>query len=313
MADMLSLDKFCGDSTLGGLRCLAITPIDNVNRLPKLGVVCDVPPIKDPQRIYYLWFKKERARFQERSNDSRSGQFYSFQITAQFQGPNVEMEKLINLLKNRCINGFYNDCNRFRLWFWNASFNHTYDTGQRKADKNLYTITITGQHCRENVYLEKDVPCCPPISDDDMCCPTINAVPLSYTPSPTGNTTNLSEFVTGSDGCKYYIDADGNACKLGGNPVTANTQSFQYNAYSGDEITLPPGCIPDPSGLSDEQITSLVCVYRQGVRVNYDPTVPQGQTSNAAADIFSIDYANNKILFPYALEDCDVFITITKP
>jgi hypothetical protein len=44
----------------------------------------------------------------------------------------------------------------------------------------------------------------------------VNGTPVGYIPAATGNTNNLSEFVTGSDGNKYYIDWQGNAMQIGG-------------------------------------------------------------------------------------------------
>jgi len=44
----------------------------------------------------------------------------------------------------------------------------------------------------------------------------VNGTPVGFIPAATGNTTNLSEFVTGSDGNKYYIDWQGNAMQIGG-------------------------------------------------------------------------------------------------
>jgi len=44
----------------------------------------------------------------------------------------------------------------------------------------------------------------------------VNGTAVGYIPAATGNTNNLSEFVTGSDGNKYYIDWQGNAMQIGG-------------------------------------------------------------------------------------------------
>lgn len=44
----------------------------------------------------------------------------------------------------------------------------------------------------------------------------VNGTPVGYIPAATGNTNNLSEFVTGSDGNKYYIDWQGNGIQIGG-------------------------------------------------------------------------------------------------
>lgn len=48
-----------------------------------------------------------------------------------------------------------------------------------------------------------------------LFAPVINNTPLNYVPTATDNTVNLNEYVIGSNGKKYFIDAYGNATERG--------------------------------------------------------------------------------------------------
>lgn len=63
--------------------------------------------------------------------------------------------------------------------------------------------------------------------------------PISYTPTPTGNTANLSEFVTTPTGDLYYIDWQGRAVLLEIAPVEDKNGYYGGNGGNGGDGTVP--------------------------------------------------------------------------
>ena len=84
--------------------------------------------------------------------------------------------------------------------------------------------------------------------------------PILFTPSPTGNTSNYSEFVTGPDGNLYYIDWQGRGVMVSSTAAGDTWNEEYFSSLTGNLITTT-GTLPTT------QTAKRIVVYRTGVKM----------------------------------------------
>lgn len=98
---------------------------------------------------------------------------------------------------------------------------------------------------------------------------------VNYTPNPIGNTDNRGEFITDPSGVNWYIDADGKAIKLGGQP---NKLHEYLGLITGATIVTT---ITLPSNGKEWRIE----LYRSGSRLTY------GQDFSSTTNTITLEIA----------------------
>lgn len=87
----------------------------------------------------------------------------------------------------------------------------------------------------------------------------IDPVQLAYIPAATGNTTHLSEFVTGSDGNVYFVDWQGRAALVSSTAAADWTEEY-FPSITGNTITAA-GTLPNVN------TAKRIVLYRSGVKL----------------------------------------------
>lgn len=67
----------------------------------------------------------------------------------------------------------------------------------------------------------------------------VENTPVGFIPTPTGNTSNFSEFVIGSDSSRWYIDAAGRGFLLDGGAASDRNGYYGGNGGNGGDGTIP--------------------------------------------------------------------------
>ena len=124
----------------------------------------------------------------------------------------------------------------------------------------------------------------------------INPVQLGYVPTATGNTLNLGEWVTDSNGNNWIIDFDGRAKQwTGAKPLYEDFDGITVN-YVTPTNTLP-----------SSEIDEGISVFLNGQKLNYS-----GGTSAGKPKEYGVDLGTNRIYFYDTLSSTDlveVYIT----
>lgn len=86
----------------------------------------------------------------------------------------------------------------------------------------------------------------------------VDPAPVAFVPAASGNSTHLSEFVTGSDGNTYFIDWQGRAILI--SSAADNWSEEYYPTITGNTITAA-GPLPTTN------TAKRIVLYRSGVKM----------------------------------------------
>lgn len=317
MQSYYSLAAVC--DAFAGIRTIIFADMGNVsNHGPAfLPTAMGTPPsFSNMNEVFAISFERQTGSLQRDSvNGDGVGDY--FQSTLQCFVPKArqEVDELLSRLRNRLVCAVALDRYGNQHLLFNARVASKLTTGDRAGTRHGYTITITAisHYLYRNMAGTGDIETAPPIggggggggTGSDDCCISINPIPISYIPAPSGNANNLNQLVTTVDGSVYFIDKDGRGIVINRPPVI--TWSIHLPSGSAATfITIPMDIpLPDPDDYP-------VPFYDSNAEINRRLWVKLGSRwlEYEHTEGWYMDYATRRIYFNTSLDGAFIRIYI---
>ncbi len=268
------------------------------------------PEFVDTDQLYAIAIERFSGEASRESASDDGGDYATGQVRGFVPLSRTEVDILLRRMRNRLL--FVIGIDRYGsqhiLHDAIASWRHT--TGTRPGTRHGYELAFDApsHYILPPMAGEGEIVTAPPVggggSDPGSgdCCITIAPLTIVYTPTPTGNESNLNQIVTTLNGSVYFIDSTGRA-------IILNRPAPRYYYYDGDgldvtEITLPLGFpIPDPADYpsptySEQDEMSIRLRVKIGSRwLQYDHE-----------EGYTVDYAAGKVMLPSGTRGANVEI-----
>lgn len=245
MIDLFSIERACHSN--GGVRNFFFFDRSNIASMPLPGdggIYTGTVSFIDPDKVHHITFTDESSDLTIKSKDSRAGIYFEYTAVGFVPRPRLEVEILINMLKNHRVDLIVTDNNGFQRYCWDMMLMPELNSGKSRGELNGYTMRFSGKSSHAIPTISGEI--VTNTSGGNVIfnggasggqCATINPIRIGFIPPLTGNTQFKCNFVRASDDSLWYIDHDGRA-------VSFNTTPADYEITDTDKgpvITSPNG------------------------------------------------------------------------
>lgn len=247
--DLRAIAKICHSES--GVKAITLTARENIS------LATGAPVAIDPAKVYSIVFSRNSGSYKERSNNSAAGTKIDQSLKLFVPKKRLDVEYIIQQMLSNKVTAIYTDWNGEGNVLLSAKMNYEYATGQRKTDSNGYSFEFTAATLKKykdlsGIGVQLPAGTDPETGDEigttdggqaggNTTPPyyvVINPTPLGSVPPATGNTTNLNQLVTGSDGNNYFIDYEGRALELRKFPKFKEVFTDAGGDFTGNTITV---------------------------------------------------------------------------